>query len=112
MPLYPNSLIPVLGAGVAGVAIPTLISRIVAAVIMFVLSLNHKNDVYVKIKDMKTMNMPMMKKILQIAIPNGIENGLLARNATITAPFTMPLATALCPVKVSLQECSKAVKFT
>lgn len=66
----------ILGAGVAGVAIPTLISRIVAAVIMFVLSLNHKNDVYVKIKDIKTMNMPMMKKILQIAIPNGIENGL------------------------------------
>jgi len=66
----------VLGAGVAGVAIPTLISRIVAAVIMFVLSLNHKNNVYVKIKDIKTMNMPMMKKILQIAIPNGIENGL------------------------------------
>jgi len=66
----------VLGAGVAGVAIPTLVSRIVAAIIMFYLSLNHKNDVYVKIKDIKTMNMPMIKRILRIAVPNGIENGL------------------------------------
>lgn len=66
----------VLQAGVAGVAIPTLISRIVAAVIMFVLSLDHKNAVYVKIKDIFTMNISMIKRILNIAVPNGIENGL------------------------------------
>lgn len=66
----------ILGAGVAGVAVPTLVSRIVAAMIMFALSLDHKNDVYVKIRDIRTMNMPMMKRILQIAVPNGIENGL------------------------------------
>ena len=66
----------ILGAGVAGVAVPTLVSRIVAALIMFALSLDHKNDVYVKIRDIRTMNMPMMKRILQIAVPNGIENGL------------------------------------
>lgn len=66
----------ILGAGVAGVAIPTLISRIVAAVIMFVLALDHKNAVYVKVKNIFTINIPMMKRILNIAVPNGIENGL------------------------------------
>ena len=40
----------ILHAGVAGVAVPTLISRIVAAIIMFALSLNSSNLVYVKIK--------------------------------------------------------------
>lgn len=66
----------ILGAGVAGVAIPTLISRIVAAVIMFVLARDHKNAVYVKVKNIFTINIPMMKRILNIAVPNGIENGL------------------------------------
>ena len=41
----------ILHAGVAGVAVPTLISRIVAAIIMFALSLNSSNLVYVKIKN-------------------------------------------------------------
>lgn len=66
----------ILGAGVAGVAIPTLISRIVAAVIMFILSFNSQNAVYMKIKDIFTINIPMIKRILNIAVPNGIENGL------------------------------------
>lgn len=66
----------VLNAGVAGVAIPTLISRIFAAIIMLILSLDHKNAVYVRIKDIFTINTGMMKRILKIAVPNGIENGL------------------------------------
>lgn len=66
----------ILGAGVVGVAVPTLISRVVAAVIMVCLSLNHENPVYVKIKDVFSWNGDMMKRILHIAVPNGIENGL------------------------------------
>lgn len=66
----------VLQVGVAGVAVPTLVSRIVAAIIMFVLSLDHKNAVYVKIKDIFIMDISMIKRILSIAVPNGIENGL------------------------------------
>lgn len=66
----------VLNAGVAGVAVPTLISRIIAAVIMFYLSFNHKNPVYVKVKEIFAWNSEMIKRILRIAIPNGIENGL------------------------------------
>lgn len=66
----------ILNAGVAGVAVPTLISRIVAAVVMFCLSLDNKNKVYVKIRDIFSWNSEMIKRILQIAVPNGIENGL------------------------------------
>lgn len=66
----------ILKAGVAGVAVPTLVSRIVAGIIMFILSLNHQNAVYVKVKDILTVDRGMIKRILQIAVPNGIENGL------------------------------------
>lgn len=66
----------ILHAGVAGVAVPTLISRIVAAIIMFALSLNSSNLVYVKIKNVFAWNQEMISKILKIAVPNGIENGL------------------------------------
>ena len=66
----------ILHAGVAGVAVPTLISRIVAAIIMFALSLNSANLVYVKIKNVFAWNQEMISRILKIAVPNGIENGL------------------------------------
>ena len=66
----------ILHAGVVGVAVPTLISRIVAAVIMFSLSLNKNNLVYIKVKDVIAWNKNMINRILKIAIPNGIENGL------------------------------------
>lgn len=66
----------ILHAGVVGVAVPTLVSRIVAAIIMFVLSLNTENMIYVKIKNVFAWNHEMIKRILKIAVPNGIENGL------------------------------------
>lgn len=66
----------ILHAGVAGVAVPTLISRIVVAIIMFALSLNSSNLVYVKIKNVFAWNQEMISRILKIAVPNGIENGL------------------------------------
>ena len=67
----------VLKAGVAGVAVPSLISRVIAAIIMFVYCLNKDNLVYIKIKDMFRYEKSMVKKIVNIAIPNGIEGGML-----------------------------------
>lgn len=66
----------VLHAGVAGVAIPTLLSRAVAALIMLYLTYNQHNPIYIKTRDIMTWDNPMMKRIVRIALPNGIENGL------------------------------------
>ncbi|WRK52712.1 hypothetical protein SD457_20985 [Coprobacillaceae bacterium CR2/5/TPMF4] len=52
----------ILQAGVAGVAFPTLISRIVAAIIMLVLSFNHENPIYIKTKEVFAFNTTMIKK--------------------------------------------------
>lgn len=66
----------VLKAGVAGVAYPSLISRVVAAIILIVLAFKQKNEIYIQIKDICKWSKAMIKRILNIAIPNGIENGL------------------------------------
>ncbi len=65
-----------LHAGVAGVAVPSLISRTFAAVVMLILCFQKKNILYAQIKKVFTWNGKMLKRILNIAIPNGVENGL------------------------------------
>lgn len=66
----------VLKMGVKGVAIPTLISRIVAALIMLVLIRNSKNSLFIRNFRKIKFNKPMIKKILSIGIPNGLENSV------------------------------------
>ena len=65
----------VLGAGVAGVAWPSTISRLVAAVLITVLAFREKTVRY-RIGDIFTWDGPMLKRVLGIAIPNGAENAI------------------------------------
>lgn len=66
----------ILHAGVAGVAVPTLVSRIFAAIVMYILSLNKGNTVYITMQNVFSWDSDMMQRILKIAVPNGVENGL------------------------------------
>lgn len=66
----------VLHAGVAGVAYPSLISRIFAALVMLVLCVNCKNPLYLRLKNILAWDWQMIKRLFYIAIPNSIENGL------------------------------------
>jgi putative MATE family efflux protein len=66
----------VLHAGVTGVATASIIARAVAAVIMLYLSFNRKNEVYIRFSEIFSWNGKMIRRILSIAIPNGIENGI------------------------------------
>lgn len=68
----------VLHAGVMGVAVPTLISRAVAAGIMFFLIFRKENELTVKWEKLLCWNPVQVLNILKIAVPNGIENGLFA----------------------------------
>lgn len=68
----------VLHAGVAGVAVPTLLSRMIGAAVMLILTLNKRNLVSVDIREIFAWNWNVIWKILRISIPNGIENGLFA----------------------------------
>ncbi|WP_310605201.1 MATE family efflux transporter [Anaerosporobacter sp.] len=61
--------------GVMGVAIPTLVSRAIAAGIMLFLLCNKKNAVHLEGRSL-CPEFEMIKKILYIGIPSGIESGL------------------------------------
>ncbi len=62
------------GMGVAGAAIATLISRIFAAVTMYVLIRNKKHAIHLEPLRAYRINSSMIKRILRIGIPNGLEN--------------------------------------
>ena len=69
----------ILHAGVAGVAYPSLIARTFSAVVILILCFRKKNcPVSVRLvgKNIFRWEGSMVKRILSIAVPNGIENGL------------------------------------
>lgn len=62
--------------GVEGVAIPTLISRLVSAVIIVVLLRNEELTVHMSKKFKYKFDKKMVKDILKIGVPNGVENSM------------------------------------
>ena len=66
----------VLHMGVAGVAIPTLVSRIVGAVIILRLTTRKDNIARVSWAGVKRLQPAMVKNILYIGIPSALENSL------------------------------------
>lgn len=65
-----------LKAGVAGVAYPSLFARIFSAVVITWLCFQEKNEVIYSRRWIFRLNGNLMKHILNIAIPNGLENGI------------------------------------
>lgn len=66
----------VLKAGVAGVAYPSLIARSFSAIVITYLCFKRKNEVVYNVRWIFEWNAKLMKQMLGIAIPNGVENGI------------------------------------
>lgn len=79
--------------GAAGVAWPTLASRVVAAIVMLALCFDSEAPISVVWKDILTWNQTIISKILSIAIPNGIENGLFQLGKVIISMFVATYGT-------------------
>lgn len=62
--------------GVAGVAIPTLVSRMLAAVLILILVTRPELPVSLKWKELRRVNPEMMKNILRIGVPSACENSI------------------------------------
>ncbi|MDL2296213.1 MATE family efflux transporter [Lachnospiraceae bacterium OttesenSCG-928-E19] len=62
--------------GTAGVAIPTLVSRIVAAVLIIIPLCNQKRLLHIKKSLRYRFDWSRVKKILSIGVPNGLENSM------------------------------------
>lgn len=66
----------VLHAGVAGVAWPSLIARTFSAVMIVILCFDRRNSIYLKIREIFSIDRIMIKRILDIAIPSSFEGGI------------------------------------
>ena len=60
----------------SGAALAKLISRIVGAVVMLVLLRNRANPIHIVSYRRLTLRFDMIKRILQVGVPNGLENGM------------------------------------
>jgi len=64
------------GWGVAGAAVATLVSRILGAAVITGLVVNPHNTIYIEKIWKPEVHLSMIGKIMQIGVPNGLENSL------------------------------------
>lgn len=82
------------GMGAAGAAISTLISRIIGTIVTLVMLRNRKNTIYVdKYLDYKP-DFRIIKEILRIGVPNGIENSMFHFGKLLTQSLISSMGTA------------------
>ncbi len=62
--------------GAAGVAWPSLISRVLSAVAVTVYCFRKQNTVRYRLADVFAWDGGLLKKVMGIALPNGVENGV------------------------------------
>jgi putative MATE family efflux protein len=79
--------------GVAGAAIATLLSRIFAAVTMFILLKNKKQPIHIEAIRSFRINIVMIKRILRIGVPNGLENSVFQIGKILVQGITAGLGT-------------------
>lgn len=79
--------------GAAGAAIATLISRIVGAVIMVVLVQSKKNDIRVERILHYRPDFAVIKRILRIGVPNGVENSMFQFGKLLTQSLISSMGT-------------------
>lgn len=82
-----------LHSGVEGVAIPTVISRGVAAVVVIVLLRNPKLTVHIHKPFSYHFQGNMVKRILRIGIPNGVENSMFQLGKLVLLSMISTLGT-------------------
>lgn len=69
--------------GVAGVAIPTLVSRAVAAVVILAMAARPGQALTIRWKQVLRIDIPMMRSILGIGIPSACENSFFSLGRTV-----------------------------
>jgi putative MATE family efflux protein len=79
--------------GVEGVAIPTLLARI-AAVIILTLALDKRQSLYLTRTIKYKYNLKLIKQILNIGIPYGLENGLFYFGRIVVLSLVATFGTA------------------
>ncbi len=79
--------------GVMGVSIPALLARVSAAMIMLILIRNKKNPIYINDLFHLDFDLPMIKRILHIGVPNGLENSIFQIGKILVQGLTASFGT-------------------
>ncbi|MBR6323028.1 MAG: MATE family efflux transporter [Lachnospiraceae bacterium] len=87
-------LILVLHMGTAGVAIPTLVSRMFGAAAMFYVMRKQDHPIHFHEKLHYRFNWPMIKKILRIGIPTGLDGSVFQIGKLVLGSLISTLGTA------------------
>ena len=95
----------VLHAGVAGVAYPTLIARVFSAVMLTVVCFDKTQAVSYQWKDILAWYPAMIRRILIIAVPNSVENGLFQLVKVALSSITALFGTAQIAANGIAQSC-------
>lgn len=80
--------------GTAGVAIPTLVSRVVASFLIILMLTNEKHILHIPKKISYHFNWSMVKKILYIGVPNGMENSMFQLGKIIVLSLVSTFGTS------------------
>ena len=83
-----------LGWGVEGVAIPTLIARIISTFIMVRFILQEKYELHISKSLRPHFNKDLLKKVLNVGLPYGVENGLFQLGRILVMSLISTLGTA------------------
>lgn len=82
-----------MGMGAAGAALATLIARGCGAVILFVLILGKKHEIHIERILHYRPNFIIIKQIMGIGVPNGIENAMFQFGRVVTQSLISSLGT-------------------
>ena len=80
--------------GAAGAAIATLFSRIVGSVLMISLLYNKNNSIYIEKLFSYRPDFRLIRRILHIGVPNGMENGMFQFGKLLTQSLISTFGTA------------------
>jgi putative MATE family efflux protein len=80
--------------GIAGAAIPTLVSRIVVAVVILRMLTNKNKVVHLILPFSFRFDFPLLKKILGIGLPNGLENSMFQLGKILVLSLVSGFGTA------------------
>ncbi|MDO5850778.1 MAG: MATE family efflux transporter [Methanobacteriaceae archaeon] len=84
----------ILGWGVEGVAIPTLIARIISTLIMLTFVANEKYELHISKRLKPNFDKELLKKVLNVGLPYGVENGLFQLGRILVMSLVSTLGTA------------------
>lgn len=80
--------------GIAGAAIPTLISRVVVAIVILRMLTNQNKVVHLILPFSFRFDLPLLKKILGIGLPNGLENSMFQLGKILVLSMASAFGTA------------------